>query len=330
MSGLFVRADAGPSIGVGHFMRMLALSEAWRARGAAVRFGGSVPEALRAKTDAPVLERPAARDDAEWTIEQARAAGASWVAADGYTFGPAFQKRVRAAGFKLLVVDDNGENGEYSADLVLNVNLHAAEAMYAQREAHTRLLLGNQHLLLRSEILKARSGPRGRLLLVTFGGADPADATALTLAALSTQPTLSEREVVVLVGAANPRIVAYREKFAREGVQLLVDPPDVAALMASAGAAICTPSTTFWELAYLGVPCAGLVVADNQTRIAQSLEKLGAMEFLGDARNISSPQRLGLALADFLSAPSDILIATARGLSDGRGASRVVSAMESF
>ena len=62
---------------------------------------------------------------------------ADWIVVDGYQFDSAYQKALRAAGMKVLFIDDNGEASPYSADLILNQNLHASEAMYRDRASPT-------------------------------------------------------------------------------------------------------------------------------------------------------------------------------------------------
>ena len=330
-STLFIRADAGPAIGIGHFMRMIALAEGWRAQGGEVLFGGEVtpalvPRALSIGARFVALDKRADDANAEWTIRHARLAHARLVVADGYQFGFDFQRAIRAAGFGLMVVDDNGENHAYDANWVLNLNLHANEAMYARRSSDCQLLLGTQYVLLRQSIRQS-SGARpaatvASRVLVSFGGADPVNATGLVLDALD---GISWAEVKVLVGAANPRVppaTAWR--------QVLVDVADVAPVMAWADVGICAPSTTCWELAALGVPTLGLILAENQVGIGHTLEAMRAMRLLGDARQAPERATLATAIADFLRNPGErsALVTTARGLSDGRGVERVIAALK--
>lgn len=324
-STLFIRADAGPTMGIGHFMRMLALAEGWLASGGAVVFGGDVPEALvprATKLGARFAPRaaPAQRlSDAQWTVAQARAANADVVVADGYHFGLDFQEHVAGAGLKLLVVDDNGENHAYAANWVLNLNVHANEAMYARRPPACELLLGTQYVLLRGSIrrhTKAVSCDRVTRVLVTFGGADPANATGLILSALP-----KGLDVRVLIGAANPRAVQFP--------QAEVDVEDVAPVMAWADVGVCAPSTTCWELAHLGVPALALSLADNQVAIGERLNELGALRLLGDARRPPQVPELTAAIEAFLeNRPArDQVIRAATQLVDGAGVDRVVTAL---
>ena len=76
-----------------------------------------------------------------------------WLAADGYRFPLVFQQAVKAAGHRLLVMDDNAENRRYASDLVLNQNIDAREDAYRDRMPGTQLMLGTRYALLRPEFL---------------------------------------------------------------------------------------------------------------------------------------------------------------------------------
>ena len=97
-----------------------------------------------------------------------------------------------------------------AADLVLNQNINAAAEMYANREAHTRLLLGTRYVLLRREFWPWRGWRReipavARKVLVTLGGGDPDNVTLKVIQALA-QVQIEGLEAVVVVGAANPHL----------------------------------------------------------------------------------------------------------------------------
>lgn len=223
------------------------------------------------------------------------------------------------AGLKLMVVDDNGENDSYAANWVLNLNVHANEAMYTRRGPACVLLLGTQYVLLRGSIrrhAKAVSRDRATRVLVTFGGADPANATGLVLSALP-----KGLDVRVLIGAANRRVADFPDAE--------VDVEDIAPVMAWADVGLCAPSTTCWELAHLGVPSLALSLADNQVAIGEKLNELGALKLLGDARRPPPAAELTAAIEHFLqSRPArDEVIRAATQLVDGAGVDRVVTAL---
>ena len=127
---------------------------------------------------------------------------------DGYQFDVEYQRRLKAAGVKLLVVDDTGHAGAYAADLVLDQNAHATKDFYARRESYTQLLLGPRYALLRREFKPWRSwrreiAPVARKVLVTVGGSDPDNVTLRVIRALR---ILAEHKLkaTVVVGGSNP------------------------------------------------------------------------------------------------------------------------------
>src|SRR5215203_2632298 len=94
--------------------------------------------------------------DAHETAELAHEHAAEWVVVDGYQFDAEYQKTLKNAGCRLLVIDDHGRAGSYAADLVLDQNLNAQPASYASRAAETRLLLGVRYALLREDFARWR------------------------------------------------------------------------------------------------------------------------------------------------------------------------------
>ena len=103
----------------------------------------------------------------------------------------------------------------YSADVVLNQNLHAHERLYEKREPYTKLLLGTNYVLLRREFLKRERVPRdfsepGRKVLVTLGGGDSGNVTRNVIQALE-KVSVPDMEVDVVVGPTNAHQDSIRE-----------------------------------------------------------------------------------------------------------------------
>lgn len=325
---LLIRADAGPSIGAGHLMRMLALAEAWCARGGTFVVAGSVPTAFVPRIVAlggTVIDRPMQAPDGPWTMATARQLGAAVVVADGYAFPADFQRPIVEAGIPLLVVDDNGENAEYLAPLVLNQNVHAADSQYERRAANTQLLLGPRYALIRREIVEAasRALPGDRPVercLMTLGGADPLDLTGRLLR----HQARSSFSWCVVVGGSNPRMADY-ERLAPVA-ELVFNTSHFAEYALRCQLAFAGAGGTVWELALLNVPSAVIAVADNQVQLAERLSALGAVEYFGDARVVGSPESWLEGLEALAQSPERRrrLIDSARAIVDGSGSERVV------
>jgi UDP-2,4-diacetamido-2,4,6-trideoxy-beta-L-altropyranose hydrolase len=333
---LLLRADAGPRQGTGHVMRCLALAQAWQdAGGRVVLLGdaGGLRDRLSAEGIVVAPDGPA---DAAQTTAAARRLGAAWVVLDGYQFTAAYQRALKDAGLHVLILDDYGHADRYHADIVLNQNLDAPEVWYRARDPHTELLLGPRFALLRREFGCWRDWQRpvpevGRKVLVTLGGADPANVTMRVLDGLRHLRT-DGLEAVVLVGAANPHRPAL-EAAARDisGVQIQVNATDVPALMAWADVAVTAAGSTSWELLFMGLPSSTLVLVDNQAAVAPALARAGAAINLGPAAGLE-PAALADVLGGLLRDARRRQAMSTRGreIVDGRGAGRVVERLRTL
>jgi len=212
---LLFRTDDSVAIGSGHAMRCLALAQEWQRRGGLAIFSAAetTPSFLQrlAGDDIASLRidaAPGSLADAEQTISLARANNAVWIVADGYRLGPVWQRAIKAAGLRLLVLDDHGFCDFFCADLLLNQNALPPDRDYAARAPGARQLLGTRYVLLRREFAVWSSWQRetpalARKILVTLGGADPDNVTAKVIEALA---QFADVEAVVVVGGANPHL----------------------------------------------------------------------------------------------------------------------------
>jgi UDP-2,4-diacetamido-2,4,6-trideoxy-beta-L-altropyranose hydrolase len=345
MRKLLIRADASTEIGTGHLMRCLALAQAWHAEGGRVTF--------LSRCDSPALRRRV-RDEgarlvsltgahpnpADWQATS-RFIGRlkpDWVVLDGYHFDPEYQKAARAAGVRVLVMDDTAHLPEYHADILLNQNL-GAEKLYYHCDEDTRLLLGPRYVMLRTEFLKWRERRReipqeARKVLVTMGGSDPDNVTLEVIHALERVP-FKGLEVIVVLGASNPHreslqaaVKSSKLMLHDHHVRIVRSPTNMPELMAWAELAVAAGGSTCWELAFMGVPCLVIVLAENQRLVAGHLDAAGVSVDLG--------WWSGLAGGSFARRVSSLLSDTAklrdmrdkgRRLVDGKGSQRVVSAL---
>jgi len=342
MNPLLIRADANTEIGTGHVMRCLALAQAWQDAGGAATFAmATQAPAVRARLESEgvhvvsISESPGSQADANRTTALAHELGARWVVVDGYHFDSSYQRAIKDAGLALLWIDDEAHAVHYCADIVLNQNLHAAEAMYAARESYTRLLLGPRYVLLRREFLKWRAWqreipPLARKILVTLGGGDPDNVTLKVIQALK-QIDLKELQVVVLIGATNPHTAELEAAVQNVpfSIRLESNVSDMPKLMAWADVAISGAGSTCWELAFMGLPSVVLPLAKNQIPIAIELcARQLATTFDGMAQNdevVFSKGIAGLCEDSTLRAQ---MSKRARQWIDGKGAARAVRELE--
>lgn len=274
-------------------MRCLALAQGWQDIGGTAHFVcAEVPERLatRLMTEGIVLhhlsEAPGSRQDAQQTSSLAQKIGAAWVVEDGYHFGYNYQQVIKEAGLRLLVIDDYGHAEHYLADLVINQNIYASEALYPNREPTTQLLLGTKYILLRREFWPWRSWNRtipelARNILVTMGGSDQANQTLKVIRAIQ-QIEAVDLSVIVVVGGSNPHLRELEEAIAKSpSIRLIQDAVNMPELVAWADVAVSAGGSTCWELCFLGTPPLLLVTANNQHYVAHGLAAAGAAVNLG-------------------------------------------------
>jgi UDP-2,4-diacetamido-2,4,6-trideoxy-beta-L-altropyranose hydrolase len=343
-SRLIVRADGSHAVGAGHLMRCLALTHAWRDRGGAVTFvtycesdalvarlGDASDELVR--LPAP---HPSNADRARLLELAAHHPGAT-VALDGYGFDVAYHRPLRAAGHRLLLLDDHAHQPRYEADWILNQNTIATPALYAARAPGAALLLGPAFALLRSEFVRHRGWTRPpltrvRRILVTLGGSDPDNVTLAVLRGLAAAVP-ADAQVRVIAGHSNAhgdslRAFASAQPF---DCTILTGVDDMPAELMAADVAVSAAGTTTWELAFLQLPALIVTTADNQGTNAAAMEQRGATRDLGrpDAGLAARVAReLRALVAD--TAALNAMARAGRTVIDGQGAGRVVDALRAL
>lgn len=340
---LGIRVDANREIGVGHWMRCLALGQAWADAGGRVRFIGA--------WEGPTLERrlrsegfevhrlprrypgPGESNDVRGALADALEA---FLVLDGYGFDPEYHRKVSAGGRRLLVIDDNAHLPRYNVDVLLNQNVHAASLHYVTPR-NTRRLLGPRYVLLRREFRRRRTARRGipktaRRILVTLGGGDPHNVTERVMEALA-RSDRQDLDITVVVRPDNPHLPTLREAADRSPhpTDIVVDPPDMASIMAEAHLAVTGGGTTIWELAHLSIPSLAVVLAENQVGAVDALNGKGVLRRLGWHADLR-PDDIGHAI-EMLARDAktrETMSRRGRALVDGRGTERVIKALRAY
>src|SRR5438445_6676530 len=145
---LLIRADASAAIGTGHAMRCLALAQAWQDSGRNVVFAmAESAEAVRQRLLSESCEvvavtaEPGSPEDSRQITALASERQAAWVVVDGYQFGAEYQRALKMAGFRVLLLDDSGHATHYFADLVLNQDVCECTPLYTSLEVWMSMIL---------------------------------------------------------------------------------------------------------------------------------------------------------------------------------------------
>ncbi len=317
-------------------MRCLALAQAWQdAGGTATLAAAELPDALAPRLAAEgvaivqVHATPGGPADAGKTLALARRLGAGLVVIDGDRFGSDFLERVRAAGFRLLLIDDFADRESFPADLIVNPDLEDHGEPYRKRGANARLLMGPSYALLRREFRqKTEPGEirqTGNRVLVTLGGSDPENLAPKIAAALTCCPDLG---ITVIAGAGYDRTNKLLELKACN-LRIVFNPPSMVPFMTGSDQAIIVAGGTLWELLSTGCPVLSYSRNAVQARVVQALSRRGVALDLGETRHFD-PAKLVATVKDLAGsrATRERMINLGRMLVDGLGAERVVEAAQ--
>ena len=355
---IFFRTDASTVIGTGHVARCLTLARRLRADGAWCGFvcrehAGNLIDYIRQQgfeaTGLP-LAAPSPgtsnswddyqawfgddwRNDADATITAIGSEPAEWIVADHYAIDFRWEQRLRPHCRRLMVIDDLANRG-HDCDLLLDQNaVTEASARYSGMVSGACLmLLGPRFALLQPQYKDLRAAIRPRSssacrLLIFFGGAD---ATNLTGLAVSAFLELGRPGLVadVVVDPSHPYLRDL-EELARGKKQINMHGrlPTLAPLMMAADMAIGACGATSWERCCLGLPALVVTLAGNQEPIAEELQRLGVIRWVGTKEQVSE-EALGQALEEVL-AEGDLSAWSRRCLDlvDGWGAERVTETL---
>jgi UDP-2,4-diacetamido-2,4,6-trideoxy-beta-L-altropyranose hydrolase len=342
VSTLFIRADASAAMGTGHLMRMIALGQAWLERGWVVRFFcAAITPSLADRLSSegfylsPIYAALGSKEDLERLLhlmaESDQAEGKDkLVVLDGYHFDSDYQLGIKAAGFKLLVMDDYGHAEFYHADWVLNQNISAFEGLYSKRSLGTKLFLGPKFALLRNEFLAYKHwqreiAPSATKILVTMGGSDPDNVTLKVIEALIGL----HLQIKVVIGGSNHQLNRITEFIHIRSdspavIEVIHDASNMPELMAWADLAVAAAGSTCLELAFMRLPSLLFILAENQIQIALEMDKRVGAKCIGSA--FAFDKRLFLRNIDVLchNTSSRVKASSASsGLVDGHGRSRI-------
>jgi UDP-2,4-diacetamido-2,4,6-trideoxy-beta-L-altropyranose hydrolase len=299
---VLIRADATSETGTGHVMRCAALGMRIMTRGALVHFvciglPGRLAVWLRDRgfglTILPAADITDWRSDLAATCEVVCQVGhADLLIVDHYGLERAWESGMRPHARRILVIDDLADR-DHDCDLLLDQNLHEdARSRYKQRVPHAALqFLGPQYALLRTEfdehgLERIRDG-NVKQLLVFFGGTDPGNQTIKVIDALRALGSRAPESTIVLGPTYPYRDAIYKSVADLLSIHLLDTTDQMSMLIAQADLAIGTCGVAAWERCVLGLPCLVVVTAENQREDAEILHRLGAVEYLGNANEIT-------------------------------------------
>ncbi|AEG02347.1 UDP-2,4-diacetamido-2,4,6-trideoxy-beta-L-altropyranose hydrolase [Methylomonas methanica] len=331
------RCNASPTVGLGHLVRCRALAQALAEQGESCVMVGP-PKSYATAQDAELFQDWIDVD--EWISSEGDAArlakiagnqSARFAVLDDYRIDASYQKFLLAEGLHWLQFDGTAKKPLW-ADWVVNANPAARADDYRDvlHNPTAELLLGPAYAVLRAEFsLAGSSRPAGRSIeqvLITFGGGDDRGGIEFALSSLIENTPVNWRFVVISGGQnpRNPQLLAWVATLGQGRVSLLINPDNVAAIMAGCDLAVMAGGTSIYEAASCRLPMVIIPIADNQVQPAKAWANAGAALFPGGLPDVNAEQ---LISAVSKLAADDVfrrdMALKAGDLVDGKGAQRL-------
>lgn len=343
MKRILVYPDIDPGVGLGHLTRCVALAEGLKQKKQEVEFVGRSEhvKSLSYLNDLDFETTELSSSSVDEDLAELRRVAKNgkdvdWLIADNYKIDSSWLGHARSFTKNIAVIDDLA-NRFLDCDLLLNQNLGFENLYEGLVPASARLLLGPRYALLRREFSAARAqGLRDRggdvnRILVFFGGADSRNNTESTIEALI-RGGFERASIDVIVGIGYRFQNSLRSclKGLKGENAIFCDVPveQMIKLMQRADLMIGAAGSISWERCCLGLPSILLVIADNQRRIGEELDKQGVAKLVGSDMDISI-EDLAISIQQVCDNKKVLAKMANRGpmLVDGQGVNNVVAAM---
>lgn len=322
------RCDASSTIGSGHVMRCLTLSEYMRERGwnciFSVSQGTEEAVPMLSKSAFPVVgpDGPFPSDRADIMV------------IDSYALSAPDEKKYRSVANKIVVIDDLADR-PHDCDVLLDQTYACTPDSYSRLVPPDCIILtGTDYALLRPQFLQERGNAlqrrqkmNGKIdrLLVSMGGTDPHNILPVILRGVQDSGLVID----VMIGSGalyldELKSVINALRSGGTDISLHLDSNDVAGLMSRADLAIGAGGTTSWERCCLALPTILVVVADNQKTISKNLADAEAVYNLGWYAELS-PRAVSSAIEHFKHNPDLLYNMSIRAaqICDGNGVERL-------
>lgn len=277
---IFFRADAGPEIGYGHFIRTLALADMLKEEFDCTFFTQNPTEYQKKEAFkvCKLIGLPA--DNTRLGLFLDFLEGSEIVVLDNYFYTTEYQRKIKAKGCKLVCIDDMHDK-HYVADAIINHGPVTADEFDC--EPYTKLYLGDGFKLLRKPFLVPLSGkPRNNKIVVNLGGADPFKLTdkvvSLLLQTANSYKILAVLGDTVYLSDENRKQVEVRSRLSAD---------QMAELFETSAAGILPGSTVSIEAMSRALPIMMGYQVDNQEEGYNKLAGKGCFIPLGNLHELT-------------------------------------------
>lgn len=281
---IIIRANGGTTVGMGHLMRCSVLADQLRKFATVVFVCEKRDEFISGTKFLINKNYQVITLETETFLEKLCKIRGDAIITDCYDVNENYFNMIKDA-FPVSGYIDDTNLLRFNVDFILNQNIYATKLNYDVPEG-TTMLLGSDYLLLRDEfnnIPPKITANEIENVLITLGGADNDNLTEKLIKTVTTRyPNLI---LHVVIGPSFIHADKLDELASKK--VLLYNSPKMANLMLKMDIAISACGSTIYELACCGVPTIGIVVADNQRLVAETMDDLGLLKYAHNIDNIT-------------------------------------------
>lgn len=319
-----IRADGGKNIGMGHIMRTLTLAKELKKYfdvEYVCRAGNKYSDGVHKVQVSGFKVNIVKEND---LLEDLGKLRGDVLITDSYDVDEKYFLKTKEVFNKTIYIDDMGLYSFKNVDMVINQNINAEDLSY-DLTSKTRFLLGCKYTILREEFVNLKPKLIRRKVkdvMITCGGSDP---FLLTLKMLYYVKEQQYTFHIVIGPAFNEDYISKLRSYENFPNIILYYNADMKAVMEKCDVCISASGTTLYELCAVGIPSLSIVVAENQSKVADKFNSLKIIKSLGWHNDINKEkilEEISLLNKDYstrkeISEKSIILI-------DGKGTSRIV------
>ena len=328
------RVDGGAELGIGHIMRCLTLADRANKMGFKILFiCASLESSLKNKITnkgfkLSVIESDMEKD-AKHCLEIIDDYLIKLLIVDHYKISNEWERQLKKSVDEMVVIDDLADR-PHDCDFLIDSAYGRTKSEYEKLvNSECQLLLSSDYTILRPDFIgsrpqafnKRRETHHIKKVLINFGGTDILDLSILSMEQLLGNGFTGS--IDILISSSYTKLADLKNTCkSLTNVTLHIDSNQVAEIMLQADLAIGSLGTSTWERCCLGLPCISVVVADNQSYIAQQLAEYGAIE-------LTSIQKMEQTIVNYMDVSHmrywKIQSEKSFTLCDGNGADRILS-----
>jgi UDP-2,4-diacetamido-2,4,6-trideoxy-beta-L-altropyranose hydrolase len=288
---IFFRLDEFGKTGNGHLVRCLTLAkEIAKQQSEIVFICAEVSEESASQINLAgfILERISTFEDeindAQKVTEVLKKYTLGIAIVDHYGLNIEWNKIVFEHVKKLIVIDDL-INRPFYCHLLISPNCFHTSAYNLLVPEFCELLLGPEFVFIKPEYIQnKKSSLKNSIdrILIFMGGADSKNVTSKLIVALS-ENEFNSIHLDIVIGTNNSNKLEIDHLANERGnFTLYFDRPHLADLMNTADLSIGAGGNTAWERVCVGLPSFIITLADNQVPLANYLNNLGFVSYIGN------------------------------------------------